>query len=250
MKLLVIVLCLLSEKYLIHAASFTRFAWFAGYARYLETTPVLASLFTIPWVRLLVFIVPILLIVSLIWFLVAGVFYGVLNLILNLIVFYYCLGPANPFYPDEQDINPAENEEQTIHYLCAVNRELFSSIFWYMIAGIPGVLLHRLATLCLNVPVCMTEAKILTDIMEWLPARVLGFLCLLTGNFQRGFIPWKNHFFAGIHENRNFLAACGLEALRFEPGAVLSVTLAEHMVNHALIVLLVILAVVTTLAGV
>lgn len=35
MKLIVIVLCLLSERYLVHAISFTRFDWFGRYVEWL-----------------------------------------------------------------------------------------------------------------------------------------------------------------------------------------------------------------------
>lgn len=249
MKLLVIVLCLLSERYLVHALSFTRFFWFGAYARYIQNIPALASLLTIPWLRLLVFILPIMLLASLVWWLIAGVLYGLLNFLFNLFLIYYCLGPDNPFYPDETNIAPESNQKQVEDYLYSVNRQLFATIFWYVVAGFAGALLHRLATLCMRIEPVMPEAKILTDIMEWIPARILGFLCLLTGNFQRGLIPWKNHVFTNITQNKQFLADCGVEALRIDSEEMLTVSVVQQRVNHALIVLLVILAVFTCLAG-
>lgn len=248
MKLLVILLCLVSERYLIHVWSFSRFQWLGAYFQWLEEQSFAKSLLSIPWVGLFACISPFLLLGTLIQWVIADLLYGVLNLLFHIIIFYYCLGPKNPFYPEENLINGEDHTHQVVDYFYMINRQLFAPIFWYVLTGPIGVLFYRMITLCQSFSPVRSQAEIFTDILEWIPIRILSLLFLLTGNFQRGYASFKNRFFSGITQNRIFIADSGLEALRTDKEEVLSVTLAESLVMRALIVILVILAICTNIA--
>lgn len=246
MKLLVIVLCLLSERFLIHALSHQRFSWFADY--YLSIKKIIEKndFFTNPWVYFAGVIVPIIFVVSLIYLLFSGIFFGFLGIIFSIIIFYYCLGPQNAFYPlSEPNAEAAHNTEVVGDYFVQVNRQLFSVIFWYVIAGPIGALTYRLVTLCLTINPISDQAKQVTDVLEWIPARMTALLYLLVGNFQRGFIAFTKLLFAQPELNHQILSDCGVRAVRTNEADEIPLPVAECLIEHATIVLMVFIALFT-----
>lgn len=249
MKLLVIVLCLLSERYLIHSISYNRFSWFPAYARKIAQILGGNSAFSNPWIVLACLVLPIVLGVTVVYWVIHGIFFGFMGLLLSLLIFAYCLGPQNAFYPLASNTTSEQDATAPISaYFASVNSQLFSVIFWYILTGPIGVLAYRLVSLCDNIEGLDKQAKQLTDILEWIPARITALLYLLVGNFQAGFSVLRQFIVSKPDLNNRMLSECGLKAAGSREADELSLSIAEHLVEHAVIVLLVLIALCTLVA--
>lgn len=244
MKLLVILLCLLSERFLIHSVSYQRFYWFPDYCLKIKSIANKHSFLTNPWVLLALIVVPVLLLVSIIYLLLHPIVFGLMGFLLSVVIFFYCLGPQNVFYPIIQSDNKS-NQELVGDYFILVNRQLFSLVFWYVIAGPIGALAYRLITLCRDINFVSVQATEIIDLLEWIPARLTALLFLLVGNFQRGFSLFTRYFFAKPDANSDLLRECGLQAVRTNETEEIPMPVAEGLVEHAIVVMLVLIALFT-----
>ncbi|MCP0914467.1 hypothetical protein ELY11_06585 [Legionella septentrionalis] len=246
MKLLVIVLCLLSERYLMHASAHSRFYWFSRYANAMKLN--LSKTGINAWGILASLILPIALAVFALFYLVEDKVFGFVGLILNIFVFYYCLGPDNPFYAKRLEKEKEITSIEVGDYLAQVNGQLFAVIFWYIVSGPVGVVIYRLISLCQRDETVQRQAAWLTGILDWAPAKLTSLLYLLVGNFQAGFSCFSELFFASPEKNQTMLSGCGLQAVGFEKNEQTPMPHAEMLVEHAVIVLLVFLAFFTLVA--
>ena len=187
MKLLVILLCIMSERYLVHAASQYRCHWFRAYFEIISRPLLQIEFLRNPFVILTFVILPVLLLVWGALTLLGSVLYGFVALLINLLIFYFCLGPENPFYPISQSNEDLEKEKGVCSYFAGVNNPLFAVIFWFMFTGPLGVLLYRLLYLCKTQELTKPAARLLVGLLDWVCARVTLLLYLLVGNFQQGF---------------------------------------------------------------
>ena len=95
MSLLVIVICLLSERYLVNTVAHNRFNWFMLYSK--AILPVFSKLS--PSLLLTMIVLPPVVVVGIFLHAVNHIFFDVMGLLLSVVIFYYCIGPINPFYP-------------------------------------------------------------------------------------------------------------------------------------------------------
>ncbi|MDX1837146.1 hypothetical protein DIZ81_07170 [Legionella taurinensis] len=248
MKLLVIVLCLFSERYLIHAASLNRFTWFTRYFNAINQRLPEGSALANPYLRLLAVILPPVLITSLVLFLFCHILFGFIYLLLNIVIFYYCLGPNNPFYPVASDKSDEEDDSVARDYFAAVNGQLFAVIFWYILLGPLAVLVYRLLSLSQVQAQTATAAATITRYLDWITARVTVLLYLLVGNFQRGFSFFTQYFLSQPDNNELLLGQGGVLAARTSENDAVTLPQAQTLVEHALIVYLVFLAFFTLVA--
>lgn len=247
MKLLVIVLCLLSERFLIHSLSYTRFLWFGGYYSFITTQLQDKPFFVNPWMMLLALVAAILLPVTLIYSMFYNLFFGFFGFLSNLFLFFYCLGPQNVFYPVyEEDI---EDQNKAVEdYFITANTQMFALIFWYIIAGPIIALAYRLISLLRQFNAVSEQANQLTALLEWIPARLTALLFLLVGNFQRGFSVFKNELFSSPQTNDLILSQCGLQSVKINEFEEILMLQAQNMVELALVLLLVLIAFFTMAA--
>ena len=245
MELFVFVLCLMCERFLVHVSKHPRFDWFLGYANRVVLS--LHTSFSAP-VILSCIILPILLCVILIFSVVGNVLFGLLGLVLNIIIFYYCIGPVNPFY--SAHVAPAEllTDSDIGEYFTQANGQLFAVVFWYLMLGPVMVLAYRLISLAQRLASTHRLALKLINILDWLPARVSALLYLLVGNFQLGFRYYCKHFFTAPKANSVLLHHCGLAAIYADDHVKQTMLHAETLVEHATIVFLVLIALCTMAA--
>ncbi len=243
MKLLVIVLCLLSERYLIHAVSLNRFNWFKEYYQLILNHAKKLNIHQSPWLVIALMVLPLFISLALILWIFEDLVFGFTGLILHIIILYYCLGPQNPFYPisETPDKTPATPDK----YLADVNGQLFAVLFWYILTGPLGIIVYRTVSLCQNFDPSARQAEQLTAIFDWLPARLTVILYMLVGNFQRGLHHLSQHLIAAPAENETLLKNCGLASLRSKEDEQVSIAAAENLVEHSVIVFLVLLALFT-----
>ncbi|MBA2656187.1 MAG: hypothetical protein H0U70_04290 [Tatlockia sp.] len=248
MKLLVILLCILSERYLVHAISYLRFNWFPTYCNKIFQTLQQSAWLLNPVILMAIFVLPIVLIVALVLAMADHLLFGLIGFLLNLVIFYYCIGPSNPFYPVRSELDNENSELFVGIYFVQANRQLFSLIFWYGITGILGALVYRLITLCREQELTARPAIQITNLMEWIPTRITVFLFLLVGNFQKGILFYKQNFISSPLNNERLLSEGGLLCLRTSENETVQLPSAEKLVEHALIVNLVFLALFTLIA--
>jgi AmpE protein len=248
MKLLVILLCLFSERFLIHAMSYRRFFWFVDYHEAIKKRLEGVHFSTHPWVMLAFIVLPLILGTAFIYWLLCGIFFGIIGLLLNIMLFFYCLGPQNVFYPVTQ--SEIENSEQLSgNYFALVNHQLFSVVFWYIVAGPIGIVTYRIITLCNTIPEVSIQANEVTDLLEWIPARLTGLLFLMVGNFQGAFKCYSSYFFAKPDYNNELLRQCGLQAVRMHETEEVTMVAAQGLVDHAIILMLVFVALFSLVSG-
>lgn len=247
MKLFVIVLCLLSERYLVHALSHHRFTWFENYYAVLVNKLGIQNSVTISQQALLlaVIILPILILTWLVFFTLGFLIFGLVGLLLNVLIFFYCLGPQNPFYPIRVHQEELDNELLVANYFAQVNRSLFAIIFWYIVTGPVGILFYRLLSLFKEESQAYPLAQKILDVLDWIPARITTFLYLLVGNFQLGINFYKEYFLKSPKENFNLLSQGGLLAAKTNGDERIPLPYAENIVVHALMVFLLLIALFT-----
>ncbi len=246
MKLMVIVVCLLSERFLMHSLSYQRFSWFGDYSQRILQLVNKNNQLSNPWLLLAIIVAPLILITAFVYFILHGILFGFVGLILSIIIFFYCLGPQNPFYPVSDD--GSNGITLVANYLAQVNSQLFSVIFWYVVAGPIAVLAYRVISLSQAIPAVAEQAKQVTDVLEWVPARLTVLLYLLVGNFQKGFALFQHYIFSKPSLNNQLLSECGILAVRSNETEVVPMPVAESLVEHAVIVLLVLIALFTLVA--
>lgn len=248
MKLFVMVLSLLSERYLVHSISFTRFNWFSDYYNSIKAKLPPKALFFNPWILMAIIILPLILSTALVFFLIGHKLYGLPGFLLNFIIFYYCLGPNNPFYAIRDDRSEEAREKEAANYFVQVNDQLFAVILWYILLGPIAVLTYRLISLCRNYEDTADLAKTLTNWLNWIPARLMVLLCLLVGNFQKAFQSFTRHFFSLPEKNSELISTVCLLAARSTDEEKVEVPYAENLIEHAVLVFLVLVAFFTMVA--
>lgn len=93
--------------------------------------------------------------------------------------------------------------------------DFFVVVFWYLILGVFGALVSCLTQL--YVANAGGEAKAWAqkskDVIEWLPARLLGLTFAVAGNFGTCFGEWVDRVMQPKMNNSVFLEACGMSAI-------------------------------------
>lgn len=248
MKLLIIILCLLSERFLVHALSAQRFVWFNDYSRFIQKKIEPLTQFNNPWMFLTALVVPVIAIVLTIYVLTYGILFGFTGFLVSLFVFYYCLGPQNVFYPTAELEVESPDLSISERYLASANSQLFTVVFWFIIGGPITVLAYRLIYLARHVSPVMTQAEQLNNLFEWIPARITSLLYLLVGHFQPGFATFTHYILAEPKCNNQLIAECGVQAIQSHEADELPISVAETLVEHATVVLLVLIALFTLVA--
>jgi AmpE protein len=241
MKLFVIVICLLSERFLVHKLSLYRFHWFpAYYQTIINKFPKVSS-----WLLLLILIVPLLLITGIILYFLGPWIYGIVGLLINLLLVYYCLGPQNPFYPAYSG-EPDREVQEVGDYLVQANNQLFAIIFWYIVLGPLCILAYRLISLCKEQELTRAAALKVLSVFDWIPVRITALLYLLAGNFQLGFRSYYQQLLSTPEDNTALLKTCGMRALATNEDGTSSASItmlqAERLVEHSVIILLLLTA--------
>jgi AmpE protein len=233
MKLFVLVICMLLERYGEHFDRIRRFDWFRSWTRFLVTwLPTQSSLFLMGCIFL-----PILLGLKFL-FLIVGILTGSWGVsVVQGFIFFFCLGPQNLFQTPlvEADFDPEM-------YFEKLNRQWFGVIFWYLLLGVWGAVIYRLLDLIRAEGRMELLAHHLLQYLDWIPVRLTSLLYLLIGNFQQAYPFFIRESGTGVAKNQVLLTGCGVLAAQQENEQEVSYTQALQLVWHATILLLVVLA--------
>jgi AmpE protein len=171
---------------------------------------------TIPHGRLIFSLLLPVLLVALLLLLVGDYWFGLPQFLLSLLLFLYSLGRGDleeqvkgyqsdlkrddlqAAYHDAADFNPAHQESNAENWgqlhseaLGAISyryfERYFAVMFWFVLIGAPGAILYRLSVLhsdmSLDDVTDKSTAERWLQLMEWLPARLIGVSLAFVGNF-------------------------------------------------------------------
>ena len=242
MLLITILFCLALQRFA-NVGGWFRASWFEAYLRYLSQW---LSKLDDRLVILLV-IAPILLLFVLLHFILMWRFFGLFDLILSIMVLFFCIdardlkGKLAPYFNalEKSDMHAASEavadfiSDTAIGNMADLHRavtraillksfeHVFVGLFWFMVFGIYGVATYFLITLlrqnALKVnPNYVELAKLaaqVQDILEWIPSRLLGFTYALVGHFNKGFNYCIKHLWSGLGDVKKFTVDAGLATL-------------------------------------
>jgi AmpE protein len=228
--------------------SYQRFVWFDHYYTSIKKIADKSPYFSQQALMLALIVLPIILSASLVYLLLCSILWGFPGFLAQIALFYYCLGPKNPFYPDSDMSKDPSDEVLIGSYLAQVNNQLFAVVFWYLVAGPIAALFFRLFSLARDITQVAPLAHTVTDLLEWIPARITALLYLLVGNFQAGFKTFISYLAGKPSLNNPLLSECGLLALRSNNPEESTMPATEQLVEHAGVVLLVVIALCTLAA--
>ncbi len=244
MKLFVIIICLLSERYLIHTLSSKRQIWLNQLFDQIK----LKASWDNPYLLLSAFMLPLISILALVLWFLGDALFGLVELLVNIIIFYFSLGPTNPFYPESVDKGELIHGGNAGYYLNSVHNQLFAVIILYILLGPIAALSYRLLSFSQNKETIAALAQHLVALIDWLLVRVTALLYLLAGNFQQGFNTYCKMIKAVTRDNALFLSTIGILAAQTQPDKPVLMMQAQDLVEHALVILMVILSLLTLVA--
>jgi len=238
MRFLIIVLSLLSEKYLTHQFQRLRKTVLENYLlllkKYLPES-VMASHPLSPYgISLFLLLI---VAFSFQWISHQSVGY-VLNFVFEFAIFYLCLGEHNLFYANSNQTMILSSEE----YIIAMNREVFAPIIWFFIFGPMGAILYRVTDFFSK----SAQNQHLINLMQaldWIPSRVSSILFLMVGQFQPGFSELLKQLTKSPESNETLLIESAKHAINHHQKNELNFIQLENLFTHSCILLNFILAV-------
>ena len=224
MSLIVIVICLIAERFLLEHQHLRQRNWLEGYSQWLtrQRSP--------DWSRrglisLLILLLPPVLVAGLLQQLLSSGFFGIPGILFAAVVLLFCLGPvdldtqvndyiraveqenesnqrqfAKAIIEDEPPTSePALSQAIAESVLLQANHRLFGVLFWFILLGPMGALLYRLTT---QLPALeranrdmdlYLNSKQLLLIMDWLPARITAICYAIAGSFEDALYGWRSY---------------------------------------------------------
>lgn len=227
-------------------------------------------------------IAPILLLFALSHFIFMWRLFGLFDLFLSVIVLFFCIDARDlknnlqEYFSglEKADMNAASNAvseliaDDSIGNMTELRRSVtkaillksfervFAGLFWFMVFGVYGVITYTVINLLRQTslkvdPNYIELAKLagqIQGVLEWIPARLLGFSYALVGHFNEGFGYCARNLWTGLSDVKRFTVDSGLAALNVNPN-VAEVDQQENyaaldIINRVLIIWLVALCLV------
>jgi membrane protein required for beta-lactamase induction len=254
MKLLVILICLATIRYIPLGRVEHRYRFLKGYAKifyhlfkWLKEPSIIALLIYIPLGAVLFFLE---------FYLSQG--WGIiLKFIISLWIVWYSLWAISLHDEVESGIKAGRPSSSLLSELLSnANRHVLGVIFWYMIFGIAGALLYRLIVELTRWAQeeagtfhrLVKSARRIRDLVDWIPVRLVGLGFLLVADFVEGVAAWMYYFFDEPKKNHHFLEAVGRGAMEIHPHTDIDrkvLLQSLKMVERSFIVWLIIIAIFT-----
>jgi membrane protein required for beta-lactamase induction len=224
MSLIVIVICLIAERFLLDYQYLRQKHWLEAYGQWLVRQHAPA------WVQsglmsLIIQLLPPVLIVALLQQLLAGSLFGLLSIVFAAAVLLFCLGPedldtqvndyirtvededdhaqrriAQEIIDDEPPTSePALSQAVAEGILLQANQRQFGVLFWFLLLGPVGALFYRIASQLPRLEQANRDidfflnAKQLLLIMDWLPARITAVCYAIAGSFEDALYGWRSY---------------------------------------------------------
>jgi membrane protein required for beta-lactamase induction len=224
MSLIIILICLIAERFLLEHQHLRQTNWLQSYSLWLS------RLSAPEWTRqglvyLVAILLPPVLITGLLQQLFAGSLFGLLSLLFAGAVLLYCLGPVDLDTQINDYIHSVETEDEATQRLIArdiiedepppsepalsqavsesilyqANQRLFAVLFWFLLLGPMGAMLYRVAAQLPRLEQTNRDtdlfqnAKQLLLILDWLPARLTAICYAIAGSFEDALYGWRSY---------------------------------------------------------
>lgn len=242
MTIITILICIALQKFA-NVGGWFSLSWFEAYLKLL--CPWLKKINE--WLGLALIIFPICVVLVLLHYLLMWKMFGIFDLLLVVIVLFFTMDARDFKYEltqyfaclEKKDIHGAANAaaeflsetaptnagELTRAVTKAITlksfERTFAVLFWFTIFGVYGATVYYAIVLlkktALKVDTHLASlAKIaaqLQSILDWLPARVVGFSYVLAGKFATVFNYWFKGLFNSPRHNQKFITTIGLAAI-------------------------------------
>lgn len=274
MSLVIILLALLIERIALFIHPIRDHYWFERYSQKLARLMRKNG-----YLSLLLGVLPLILGVYLAHVFLARISFGWPSWIFDLFILVYCLGNTHLHIQtrecyEEIDAGNVERAKDLLRehfdffeptdvtasmllkafYRASLQR-IFSILFWFVLLGPAGAILYRLLQkLSIYreddiIPNTYRFAERLTDLLDWVPARLLAFTFCLAGHFMDIFTKWRANCTLGIKNPHNILYECGYVAVNANDSVTKTVVLSQfdeayYLVCRSLFIWLVVLALV------
>jgi AmpE protein len=239
MRFLIIVLCLLSEKYITHDYQHLRKTWLNVYTHlvqsFLPKKFYRQNIYT-PFFSCIISLLVIVIFFKTLRFWKLGLF---INVVFEFFVFYICLGGDNLFYSETNDKDYLKINE----YILAIHEEVFAIIILFFIFGPIGALLYRVTTFFIALQPKAALIRKIHGIIDWVPVRITALLLLMVGHFQPGFSYFLQHLTRRPDFNQTLLLHTAKNALAVKDKESVDSVLLENMYTHASLLFVFILAI-------
>ncbi|MCU7808014.1 MAG: regulatory signaling modulator protein AmpE [Candidatus Thiodiazotropha sp. (ex Semelilucina semeliformis)] len=223
MSLMVILICLIAERFLLDHQHLRQMRWLDRFSQWLAQQDSAA------WMRqgimrVVTLLLPPLLLAGIAQQLFANTMFGLLGVIFAGLVLLYTLGPddldsqidaytravedgddesikeiAREIIGDEPPTSePALSQAVAEGTLFQANQRIFAVLFWFLLLGPMGALLYRLSTRLPQLEYANRDldfylnAKQLVVILDWLPARVTAVCYAIAGSFEDALYGWRS----------------------------------------------------------
>jgi len=224
MSLIIIVICLIAERFLLDHQYLREFRWLSDYSQWLKTKA------PNEWMTqgisgVLFLLLPPALLTGLLQELLSNGLFGLLGLFFAGLVLLYTLGPqdldsqidrytqaaemeqdddleeiAQEIIDDEPPASePARSQGVAESALQQANQRLFAVLFWFLLLGPMGALLYRTASQLPRLKQANQDidfflnAKQLLFILDWLPARLTAICYAIAGSFEDALYGWRSY---------------------------------------------------------
>jgi AmpE protein len=239
MRFLIIIICLLSEKYLTHQFFTFRKKWADLYAQFIETYVPEYILRAAPVMRYAIYLGSLTLLCIIFGFMGRHGLGLVFNFIFELAVFYICLGEHNLFFINANEKKPLNDNQ----FILAMNQEFYAVILWFFILGPFGALFYRTTVYFNQTKNPLATLAKLKAFLDWLPVRMSALLLLLVGQFQPGFSNLIKKINQNPLENDQLLIQSARDALNAKANEDLDMMQLQNLFNHSCLLLVFVLAV-------
>ena len=239
MRFLIIVLCLLSERFMTHHLQKLRETWLTHYAEFLKKH--------LPTAMLNSSNISVYLSITISSLIICGIFSlgseiglnFVLKTCFEFFVFYLCLGKHNLFFMNSNINHPLGPKE----YILAINQDFIAIILWFFIFGPAGAILYRVTIEFTKLQEHEKRILDIKELLDWIPTRITSFIFLMVGQFQPGINFYLKNFMMPPVKNSVFLLNTAESALATKNLDNLTTPKLEELFSHSCLMLIFSLAI-------
>ena len=246
---MIIVICLIAERFLLEYQAYRQYDWFERYSLWL-TRQTASRWLSRGTLRTLALLLPPVLITGIVQQLLAHSLFGLPGVLFAALVLLYTLGPvdldsqtdaytqavesgddesvrtiARRIIEDEPPPSePALSQAVSEGILHQANARIFGVLFWFLLLGPLGAMLYRLANRTHQLEDANRDmdfylsARQLISILDWLPARITAVCYTIAGSFEDALYGWRSYQESRFDEfsdsNTGTLVCTGSGAMR------------------------------------
>lgn len=213
-----------------------------------------------PYLLLIFAILPVLILTYTLKIIFHPILFGFAELVFQLLLFVYCLGPQNLWADTFACFNAFAHgdkglvkdklkttfgitangpmnvlHEQLLHQIfIAGNKRVFAIVFWFMLLGPIGAVFYRCVNVSTTVSATAPAARYVESLLDFFPIRLFTVIFALSGQFVQVFSRWRKKAIQGFQHNDQLLIECGAAALgkeNIEDLAYQEATVEKHIIS-------------------